>query len=1111
MEIDELKPGVTITGPRWPEPVNVKIAKPQGSYIQLIGVGTSTNQHIDQLIPRGDFASMSIMMIPSDFSGDASKVFLALESKRYRLASLYDPLLAMSTSKIELLPHQIEAVYEYILPKSKIRFLLAHDPGAGKTIMAGLVIKELKLRRVIKRVLIVVPGHLKDQWRMELKDKFEEKFTVVTRSYIGAHHGENVWRKENQIITSIDFAKRDEIIPGLADSEFDLIIVDEAHKMSATRYSEKTDRTNRYKLGQLLSKNSEHLLFLTATPHRGDQDNFRLFLDLLSPGFFISKSMINESIEKGDNPLFLRKSKEDMVDFNGDPLFVQRTVKMLKVDLSEAEAKLYNQMSIYVREQYNKALKSDKKRNISFALVILQRRMASSTYALYQSLERRKNKLEKMLKDTDKPKPENLGNARFDFEVVEDMSEEERWREEEIWETLSVAENRQELKSEIATLYSLMSMAENIIENEEEAKLSELKNALEKLGSSDEPEKLLIFTESKSTLTYIEGKVRGWGYKVNTIHGGMHIDDRRDAETIFRNETQIMVATEAAGEGINLQFCHLMINYDLPWNPNRLEQRMGRIHRYGQKDDVTVVNMVADKTREGRVMLKLFDKLNEIKTAMGRDKVFDVITDVFPGISLSQMMVDAAANTRDQEEIIKELNITVNKELIAKLEEKMGDSLATKYMNYMSIKKMRDKALGNKLIPEYVKMMFTKAFEIAGGRIRHHPDGHSSIEFIPYDISKISNENEFKKSFGTILKSYKKATFDKDASLKNPNLEFITFGHPLFESVLEWIDRSFEDDLQKGAVFLDPVGTDGYVLFHEGEIVDGINNIAGKKLFSHFVDIKSGNATPVPPSWLWDLKESDSSDPETDINKDRLRDNILAQVINDLDNYLIELKDKRECQAEIKRKYGVESIRQSITDLDNQLIGLEARKYEGENVQLVIRNKSEKKREYEERKVELEEFIEKETTLTIKTPKLLCLIRVKPLIITGGPDMSRDPDVEKAGMRLAMQYERENGREPVDVSKENTGYDVYSKDSDDRVRFIEVKARAGEGEIVLTPNEWLSSMQLGDKYYLYVVWNAIKNPSGKPLIIKNPAKNLSVEKKIVRYFVNPKEIRDKSQ
>jgi Superfamily II DNA/RNA helicases, SNF2 family len=521
------------------------------------------------------------------------------------------------------LPHQIEAVYGHVLKLPRIRFLIADDPGAGKTIMAGLIIKELKLRHLATRILIVAPGHLKDQWRRELKDRFEEDFVVVDRATLGAFYGQNVWARESQVITSIDFAKQEEVLTGLSAVQYDLIIVDEAHKMAAYRYGDNLSKTDRYRLGERLSEICTHLLFLTATPHRGDPENFRLFLDLLEPGFFATSDMLAESIRQRDNPLFIRRVKEDLKDFDGKPLFLPRHVATIEFNLgveSEDEKRLYNDLSRYVNAQYNKALTSEKRRNVAFALVILQRRLASSTYALLRSLERRKRRLEELLQGA--PQRQRTADEGYDVDELDDLSEEERWRREEAWETLSVAENRRELEQEVSSLDALIAQARAIVNAAPpvEAKLRHLRAALEQLNRSHPGEKILIFTESRDTLEHLEKNVRLWGYSVCTIHGGMDLASRIQAEKTFKNEAQIMVATEAAGEGINLQFCHLMINYDIPWNPNRLEQRMGRIHRYGQTREVFVFNLVATDTREGRVWQAVFRKLEEIRQALGSDR-----------------------------------------------------------------------------------------------------------------------------------------------------------------------------------------------------------------------------------------------------------------------------------------------------------------------------------------------------------------------------------------------------------------------------------------------------------------------------------------------------------
>lgn len=1107
MDISELRPGIVITGSKWPEPVELKRVDNDGSYIHIVGSTTVSSQHIDQFIPLSEIDQISFNVVRTDFSSEPWKIFLALEAKRYHLASLFDPLLAMNASKVDPLPHQIEAVYGYVLKLPRIRFLIADDPGAGKTIMAGLILKELKLRNMIKRILIVVPGHLKDQWRRELKDRFEENFTVIDRGLLGAHYGENAWEHYNQIITSMDFVKRDDTLLSLSSARFDLVIVDEAHKMSAYTYGDKVKKTDRYRLGEVLSKVADpHLLFLTATPHKGDPENFRLFMDLLVPGFFATPEMLSESIMNKDNPLFIRRMKEDLKDFEGRPLFLPRHVDTVGFKLSDDEKKLYNDVSRYVSEQYNRAVWKDKRRGIAFALVILQRRLASSTYAILKSLERRKHKLENIIHGTERnPPPE----PTFDFEEVDEMSEEDRWKTEALWETLSVAENRLELDSEINTLGELIEQAKTIIQKESEVKVNELRNTMEDLNSKFPGTKILIFTESKDTLDYLEKKIRSWGYSVNVIHGGMSLEQRVEAERTFKNETQVMVATEAAGEGINLQFCSLMINYDLPWNPNRLEQRMGRIHRYGQTKEVFVFNLIATDTREGKVLNRLFEKLEEIKKALNSDKVFDVISEVLYGKNLSQLMLEAAASARNIDEILKELDIKVDEDYIRSVREDLGESLATRYIDYTRLRDMAEKARENRLIPEYTEAFFKKALEKAGGRYHERKDKFLAIEPIPFEIRKIAEEDSFKKRFGAMIKSYPKITFDKDTGFKTPDSEFVSFGHPLFEAVLEWVDRTISPNLKRGSVFIDPEGKlDGYIIFFEGEVRDGTGAVAGKSLLAYYYEPSSGDVKSISPTIMWDLAEG--KPPGEVVDVDAIKEKVLPKVLAGLREYEKRLAVDRTRQGEIKRKYGVKSLEWLMIKLDGEIIKLNERKEKGENVDLVIRNKEEQIKKYEASKRDLEDLIEREQNLTMNNPSFVGIARVLPRTETGG-DMYRDEEVERIGMEIVMKFESENEREPEDVSKENLGFDIRSRGKDGKVRYIEVKARAGVGSVALTQNEWFKAQRLGNDYYLYVVWNAGKDPNTKPYIIQNPVVNLQVDQKveIVRYIVPAIEIERK--
>ncbi len=1106
-----ITPGSIIQGARWPEPIKVDLVEDHGEYVRIVGALMNSRTHIDQMVPKVELDDMKSGEIKAQFTANPRHVFLALETHRYRFASLYDPLLAMNTSKVDPLPHQIEAVYGKILQYPRIRFLIADDPGAGKTIMAGLIIKELKLRHLAKRILIVTPGHLKDQWRREMKDRFEEVFTVVDRGFLGAFYGQNVWEREPQLITSIDFAKQDDILAGLASVHYDLIVVDEAHKMSAYRYGEKLDKTIRYRLGERLSEICTHLLFLTATPHRGDPENFRLFLDLLEPGFFATTDMVAESIRQQENPLFIRRVKEDLKDFEGQPLFLPRHVETKPFNLgveSYPEKDLYNGLSRYVKEQYNKALSKDKRRNVAFALVILQRRLASSTFALLRSLERRKKRLEDLLHGAEQ---KNQNESGYDFDEVEDLSEEERWKQEEAWETLSVAKNRQEFEEELRTLAGLIDQARLIANSDPpiEAKLRHLKTALEDLNRQNPGSKILIFTESRDTLDYLEKNLRRWNYSVCTIHGGMGLEERIRAEAVFKNEAQVLVATEAAGEGINLQFCNLMINYDIPWNPNRLEQRMGRIHRYGQTREVFIFNLVATDTREGQVLKALFDKLEEIRKELGSDKVFDVLGDIIQGKDLGQMMVEAASGARSMEEILREIDIKVDPEYIARVREELGESLATRFIDYTRIHEMADQAREHRLIPEYTEGFFQRAMETLGGKwqsksVAEYPTGHFlSIDSVPPALRQIGEEEVFKKQFGPILRRYPLATFDKDASMRVAQAELVTFGDPLFEALLTWVERNLDIALKEGAVFSDPDGVmDGLLLFYQGEIRDGQNEIAGTRLFALYADGSNETIRPANPAILWDLQEGGKFKGQAP-TLELFQSQAVGVLLPELEAYRQTLLKERQRQAAIKEKYGLKSLEMLILKLDGDLITLYVRRDQGEKVDLVIRNKEEQKQHYEHASVDLKQTLEHERNLTLSTPRFLGAVRVIPA--AGADEMVTDTEVERIAMQVTMDYESTQSRTPEDVSKENLGFDVRSCGKDGQRRYIEVKGRAGSGPVALTPNEWFKARRFQDEYYLYVVLNTASSPV--LYMIQNPADVLKPDEQVeVRYLVSVNEI-----
>jgi hypothetical protein len=581
----------------------------------------------------------------------------------------------------------------------------------------------------------------------------------------------------------------------------------------------------------------------------------------------------------------------------------------------------------------------------------------------------------------------------------------------------------------------------------------------------------------------------------------MPLEERIKAEKDFRDWADVMIATDAAGEGINLQFCHIMINYDIPWNPNKLEQRMGRIHRYGQQRDVHVFNLVASNTREGKVLEKLFKKLKEMEKDLG-NKVFDVIGEIFPNKNLYQLIVDAVMQTRSLEEIERELDVKLDKEYLERLRrDVLEEALATRNIDYTRLAENYERAKENRLVPEYVEEWFKRAFEKFGGKVMERKDGFLSIEKVPSELSKKADQNK-----QVVKREYPKATFDKEKAFKNPEVEFISFGHPLLENLIDLVLERYKEKLLNGAVFEDPSGKlEGFLWLFEGEVWDGTGKIAGKKLFCIYDNGKE--LSPINLNILWDLVPVDERTQVPAYNIDERRkkaEELFYELIN---QYKEEILKERERQARVKQKYGVKSLEMFIDDLGWRIYELEERKERGEkNLEGKITQLKERRESYERALEELKDQIEKEKKLTYGAPKLLGIFYVRPTYKKG----LADEEVERIGMEIAMAYERSQGREPVDVSKENLGYDIRSEGKGE-VRYIEVKARSDESYVELTMNEYLKARQLKEKYWLYVVCNAQTNPT--LYIINNPAERLKMDKRVVdvRYVVPPEEWKEKGE
>jgi superfamily II DNA or RNA helicase len=840
---EKLKLNVIVRGPIFSEPVQVIVTLPMGDSIKLVGKGLKTGQVHELILNSEQLAKLTVTPEKEPFDGDSKKFRLGVEALRLALAYEYDPYFSLSIARVDPLPHQLEAVYDYFLHLPRIRFLLADDPGAGKTIMAGLLLKELKIRGLVKRTLIVSPANLCFQWQREMKDKFHENFDIMRGEILRATYGSNPWQEKNQVITSISWVSRiEDANESLMRSEWDLVIVDEAHKMSAYSADHKTLA---YQLGESLSEMTDHYLLTTATPHKGDPKNFCLFLELLDKDVYGDVKSLEEAMRRNSAPFYLRRIKEALVTFP-DPdtgevkkIFTNREVQTIEFQIDEEEWDFYDALTRYVEDQSIKASMDDSVRGraLGFTMAMLQRRFASSVYAVRRSLERMRDKRQKILDDPEAYRQEQI--AKKIPEDFDELTEEERQEIIDVLEGVVASIDPAALKEEILQLGKLIDQAQALEQREVESKLVKLREVITEQGVFEDPKmKLLIFTEHKDTLDYLVGKLQEWGLSVTQIHGSMKIGDRDNprtrlyAERAFRDEVQLLVATEAAGEGINLQFCWFMINYDIPWNPVRLEQRMGRIHRYGQEHDCLIFNFAAVNTREGRVLQKLLERLKEIRKELGTDQVFDVVGEVFPANLLERLFRDLYAKRTDVPDIEARIIRDIDAERFRAITESTLEGLAKRELNLSALIGKSAEARERRLVPEVIEDFFTEAAPFVGINPKEVTGKKHvyRIGRVPRTLWPIGERLESR--FGKLGREYRQIVFDKELLQKDPTSEWVTPGHPLFEVVREEVIERVRDDLQRGSVFYDLHCEQPYLLnVFSASIKDGRGNHLHRKLF----------------------------------------------------------------------------------------------------------------------------------------------------------------------------------------------------------------------------------------------------------------------------------------
>ncbi|TAL70494.1 MAG: DUF3883 domain-containing protein [Bacteroidetes bacterium] len=1124
MEINKIKPNVILKSTIFPEEVQVITTISLGAKFKLVGKGLKSSKLYEPIIDNELLTKIEIIHDIEHFDGDPNKLRLVVEALRLGLAYEYDPYFSLSIARVDPLPHQLEAVYDYFLKLPRIRFLLADDPGSGKTIMAGLLIKELKIRGLIDRVLIVAPANLTFQWQRELKDKFREKFDIIRGDVLRSNYGSNPWQEHNQVLTSISWISRvEDANESLMRSNWDLIIVDEAHKMST--YS--SDRTTlAYDLGKRLSELTDHYLLMTATPHKGDPENFRLFLELLDKDVYGDVKSIDEAMNKREAPFYLRRVKEALVSFP-DPetgevkqLFTKRNVSTAKFTLTPDEIDFYDDLTTYVEDQSIKASTDDSARGraLGFTMAMLQRRFASSTYAVRRSLERMKEKREDILADPDGYR-QTLMKKKYP-EDFDDLTEEEQLEIMNQLEELVASIDPNQLKEEITIISRLVDKAKIIEQKEIETKLVKLREVITEKGVLSDPSmKLLIFTEHKDTLDYLcgdgkdgrpYGKLIDWGLNVTKIHGGMKIGDRDTpntrifAERDFKENAQILVATEAAGEGINLQFCWFMINYDIPWNPVRLEQRMGRIHRYGQEKDCLIINFVSTNTREGRVLDKLFERIKEIEIALDPKQngtVFNVLGDVFPSNLLEKMLRDMYAKNNMTEQLIKERIVdNIDIEKFKKITNSTLEGLAKRELNLSAIVGKASEAKERRLVPEVIEDFFISASKYNSISTKGaKSDNHIyRIGRVPRNLWTIGEQLEMK--YGKLGKEYSKITFDKKYLPEDPTLEWVTPGHPLFETVREDVVQKFTEELRNGAVFYDihkkePARLDVFT----ASIHDGRGNVLQRRLFVAETSI-NGDISVKQPTIFLDIipAKEESNLPDDSLLPDK---NSVEQFLieNPLKSLLEEITANREKEIVIIKNHVQISLNELINCENIRFAELYERIEKGDSsagTKQALSNSEDKLEVLNHRLEKRLSELEMERNCTISDVQHIGRAWILPHPERQTPEiqnMVRDDEIEKFAIDFVIKYEEQRGWEVKSVEKENRGFDLISRrphpedpQTAIEVRFIEVKGRSGIGDIAVTSNEYKTAERLGKDYWLYVVFNCAGKPELK--IIQNPAR-----------------------
>ncbi|EMA41059.1 helicase domain-containing protein [Halococcus hamelinensis 100A6] len=875
----------------------------------------------DTLLEKGEF-------------DDPKRFYLRARAAELDLAHRQDRFVALENNRIDIAPHQVKAAHE-ILTSYDHRYLIGDEVGLGKTIEAAIVIEELAARGQADRVLIVAPAPLTTQWQEELREKFGTNYVVYDRDYVeakrDAYPAENVWSHEDRIITSIDFAKQEDMRSALKNVQenWDIALFDESHHLTARREGKRgIDKTDRYRVGEAVSETSDGMLFLTGTPHNGKRDQFYFMISLLDPYRFRDERDVDR---EGLRDLMIRRLKDEMYEADGSPMFPEKNIQTLPVGFSGEERKLYDDITEYITEHYNLASREENDA-AGFAMVLYQKRLVSSIYAIQQSLRNRMESIKAGGADPNDLSPVTKSLLNEYREDPEMLTEAQREHVEEELGGAAASSDPEKIEEELSIVRDLYNQAKAI---QVDSKADRLREYVNGILEEDPDEKILIFTEYTDTLEYLKGRVFG-DRDIAEVYGDLSQSQRQQQFKKFEGSANVMLATDAAREGLNLQFAHIMVNYDLPWNPTRIDQRIGRLHRYGQENTVEIRNLFFKDTRESIILEQLLEKIDEIEDTLGMSS--DVLGLVLEDIDLEEQIMSALATGQSPNAVIDDLEAIVEdqEEAVRRVDEELliRDKFDLSKEDREILDIVEESATDTVSDEDIEYLVKTVCQEFGGGfeNIRPGPaeDGDNVFDLVV--PTQVTN--------GDVASRYDGATFDRENALVDETLEFITLGHPVVRAMMAYC---LDTDAVGGQTAVLTGGkelrTPGLLCHYRIGYLSGTGETVTEELVQVYVTTDGTTRTEnihitggLPPSAIGGRSSigTVTAQAEQLVSK---ADDIAWELIDDLAQ---EARADRERESRIRREHAKNYFEYRMEDLEERIGQFEKRDHAGEDMSAVL-------------------------------------------------------------------------------------------------------------------------------------------------------------------------------